>query len=156
MDSMNVFQQCWKNFEPRTKINPARWPESELTWINELNQAVFTRLEKILPPYVKVRSVTAPIFSYYTEAAGGYGVDTNTGLVSSYLVRLPDDVFEKRVEFATKRLESLIVQPCARTVFFYMPIYPDGNDVGTEFYKQQMFVRLFTTGETVDVKEDHG
>lgn len=143
---MNVFQQIWQNWI-RNHVRFAQWPtQEELPQLNELNQAVFARLEKILPSYVKVRAVTAPVFIYYTEAAGGYGVDTHSGCVHTRWIDIHEEKFEDQVDSVVKQLVTMIEEPCVRTVFFYMPIYPmDDNG--------HMVVRLMTTGETVDVKE---
>jgi hypothetical protein len=141
---MNVFQQIWQNFE--TYAGRYHSPEAARknhVQLNELNQAVFKRLEKILPKNVKVRSVTAPVFLYYTEAAGGYGVDTHSGCVQSYrIVIAPEAKFEEQVDAAVEQLDELIRG--SATVFFYMPIYPI-DDEG------HMFVRMAKTGWTVDL-----
>lgn len=144
---MNVFQQCWKNWTR----HPFGQPDTaEHAWINELNQAIFSRLEKILPPNVKVRAVTAPAFLYYTEAAGGYGVDTHSGIVSTHRIRLPQGgTFEERVDAAVKQLDELIRG--AATVFFYTPVVPIcEKDFNGEPNRYAMGVRLMKTGWTVD------
>lgn len=144
---MNAFQQVWQNFEASLAKN--HLPEAarkNVSQLNELNQAVFKRLEKILPFNVKVRAVTAPTFIYYTEAAGGYGVDAHAGCAQTYRIAVQSGTFEERVDAAAAQLHELIVG--AATVFFYMPIYPI-DDEG------HMFVRFAKTGETVDVEEGH-
>lgn len=67
---MNVFQQCWKNWTERTSMSTDQRPGSEHVWINELNQAVFSAFEKKLPSYVKVASVTTPLFTTQSLLVG--------------------------------------------------------------------------------------
>lgn len=149
---MNVFQQCWANWTKHVRVDRFKWPESEFPWINELNQAVFKRLENILPAGVKVRAVTTPVFTCYHPAAGGYGVDYSNKFVETHKHQLPVASFEERVEFAANWLKDLIGSNTS--VFFYFPIFPNGNEPGTEHYKNQVFVRLYaTTDETVDIDE---
>jgi len=144
---MNTFQQIWQNFETyASRYHSPEVARNNKTQLNELNQAVFARLEKILPSNVKVRAVTAPAFIYYTEAAGGYGVDTHLSCVHTYRVDIPDAKFEEQVNVAVEQLRNMIEEPCVRTAFFYMPLYPMDDD-------GHMVVRFSKTGETVDVKE---
>lgn len=148
MDPMNVFQQLWQNWIARPYSQP---DVREHVWINELNQAVFARLEKILPSNVKVRTVTAPCFIYHTEAAGGYGVDRHAGTVESHRILIPiAGTFEERVNAAVGQLFEMIRG--AGTVFFYTPVVPIcADDYGDVPNRRHMVVRLYTTGETVDV-----
>ena len=142
---MNVFQQIWRNFETyASRYHSPEVTRNNKAQLNELNQTVFARLEKILPTNVKVRAVTAPVFIYYTEAAGGYGVDTHSSCVYTHVLNLPEGNFEERVNSAVEQLDELIRG--SATVFFYMPIYPIDD-------KGHAVVRLAKTGETVDVKE---
>ena len=154
-EAMNVFQQLWQNWQ-RAQLSNHPMPAEKQAWTNELNQAVFKRLEKNLPGYVKVRTVTTPAFLYWTEAAGGYGVDSQAGVVHTRNIMFDDGTFEQQVESAAKRLQEMIEEPGVRTVFFYWPIVPyvrqDGDfdrPVGKIFAR----VRYMTTGETVDVDE---
>lgn len=160
MQYMNVFQQCWANWT-RTMPLHSTPAQGKHLWINELNQAIFARLEKILPAHVKVRTVTTPAFLYWTEAAGGYGVDSHNATVCSYRILLPKHgSFEERVDAGVKQLYDLVMKtdtyvPEVRTVFFYMPIIPicehDLDGISPNQY--MMSVRLRTTGETVDVED---
>jgi len=148
---MNTFQECWKNW---TKYpNLPRPDATEMSWINELNQAVFTRLEKNLPANVKVRTVQTPSFIYYEEAAGGYGVESTIGTCFTHRIKLPKDgTFEERVDAAVQQLVELIRG--AETVFFYTPIVPCGAlDHTGEPNRYMMSVRLKKAGWTVDVEE---
>lgn len=149
MDDMsNTFQECWRNWVR----HPFGQPDtSEHAWINELNQAVFSRLERILEPSVKVRTAPAPRFVCYTEAPGGYGVDAVTATVETHKVRLPKDAtFEERVDSAVGQLGSLLRG--ASTVFFYTPVVPIcEEDLDGGVNRHMMGIRLFRTGETVDV-----
>lgn len=150
---MNVFQQLWQNWVSGPQRFETVSVEAQ-AWVNELNQAVFKRLEKNLPSFVKVRTVTTPAFLYYTEAAGGYGVDTEAGIVRSYSLTIPVGSIEKQADAMVERLTDMIVQPGIRTVFFYMPVFPfvrpDGHidESNDKIYAR---VRFLATGETVDV-----
>lgn len=153
MDPMNTFNQLWQNWVngPR-RFDPAP-PETQV-WLNELNQAVFSRLEKNLQGFVKVRTVTSPAFLFYTEAAGGYGVDAEAGMVVSRRVTLPEEgTFEEQVNAAIGSLTEMILQPGTRTTFFYSIIQPLGTLLcdGTQ-NRRHMVVRMMTTGDTVDVE----
>lgn len=148
VDMSNTFQECWKNWVR----HPFGQPDtSEHAWINELNQAVFSRLEKILPPNLKVRTVSLPSFICHTEAAGGYGVDSHAQRVSSHRIRLPKDAsFEERVDAAVGQLHEIMRG--AGTVFFYTPVVPIcEEDLNGGVNRHMMAIRLFKTGETVDV-----
>lgn len=165
MDSMNAFQQLWKQWEDRVNkpLYGDQYPQSERAWINELNQAIFSRLEKILPTNVKVRTAGTPAFLYYVEAPGGYGVDARTGVVFTHLIKLPKNgTFEERVDCAVSRLQFLIereflegeVTGGPRTAFFYAPVVPIcEKDNDGDVNRHQMSVRLRVTGATVDVEE---
>jgi hypothetical protein len=147
METMNVFQQCWKNWIP---YGTAYFDLGEQAWLNELNQAIFSRLEKNLPAGVKVRSVATPAFLYYTEAAGGYGVDAHAGVVRSERIRLTGETFEEHVDSAVDQILKHVTGD-VRTLFFFAPIAPlapylhDGSK-----NRVHMSVRMFATGETVD------
>lgn len=145
MNNMNVFQQVWRNFETYcTRYHSPEVARTGKARLNELNQAVFAKLEKILPSNVKVRSVTAPAFIYYTEAAGGYGVDTHSASVQTRNIKIADGTLEEQIDSVVAQLVNMIEQPCVRTAFFYMPVYPIDD-------RGHAFVRLMTTGETVDL-----
>lgn len=150
MDSMNAFQQCWKNW---SKYAASSFDLATLAWLNELNQAIFSRLEKNLPADVKVRSVAAPTFLYYTEAPGGYGVEAHSGVASSERIRLRGDTFEEKVDSAVHQILKH-VRADVKTLFFYAPVVPLGNLLhdGTP-NREHMSVRMLAKGETVDVKE---
>ena len=131
---MNVFQKLWHNW--------ARFPygkpeASEMTWLNELNQAVFNQLEKRLPSHIQLRIVDAPAFVYYTkneDECDGVpvgGVDQHAATVMSMRLGLPvpEGPFEKQVELVAELLLQLIDTPDTRTVFMYWPVYPLGNEL---------------------------
>lgn len=147
MDSMNVFQQCWKNWSGYAAAN---FDLADHAWLNELNQAIFARLEKNLPAGAKVRAVTTPRFLYYTEAAGGYGVDAQTGTVDTRRIVLMGESFEDHVESAVSQILKYASKN--KTLFFYTPVAPLGTILSNgEKNRKHMAVRIFTTGETVDV-----
>lgn len=148
MDSMNVFQQCWQNW---SRYAASNFDAGTQSWVNELNQAIFSRLEKNLPAGVKVCAVQHPAFLYYTEAAGGYGVDTHSAVVHSHRIRLRGETFEEKVDSAVHQIVSH-VKGDVKTLFFYAPVAPLGNLLhdGTP-NREHMSVRMFATGETVDV-----
>lgn len=149
MDTMNVFQQCWENW---IGYAAASFGQDSREWVNELNQAIFSRLQKNLPAHVKVRAVATPAFLYYTEAAGGYGVDAQAGVVRTERIRLRGDTFEEQVDSAVHQLMQH-VKSDVRTLFFYTPVVPVGALLsdGTK-NREYMSVRMLATGETVDVE----
>jgi hypothetical protein len=126
MNDMSTFTECWKNFERTPRVLPH--DEKELPWINELNQAVFAQLEKRLPKRIKIRTIVAPSFICYTEAAGGYGVDAHTKYAWTYRILAPNGSFEEHVESVTKQMLNYIDRPETCSVFFYMPIRPECED----------------------------
>lgn len=148
MDSMNVFQQCWQNW---SRYAASNFDAGTQSWVNELNQAIFSRLEKNLPAGVKVRSVATPAFLYYVEAAGGYGVDSIAATVSSERIRLVGETFEEKVDSAVHQILKH-VRADVKTLFFYTPVVPLGNLLhdGSP-NREHMSIRMRATGETVDV-----
>ena len=145
---MNVFQQCWQNW---TRYAAASFDRADQSWVNELNQAIFSRLQKNLPAQVKVRAVASPAFVYYTEAPGGYGVDYHTGTVRSERIRLGGDTFEEWVESAVGQIMKH-VKPDVQTLFFYTPVVPLGALLSDgSRNREHMSVRMLAVGETVDV-----
>lgn len=159
MEDMSTFSQVWKNFEG-SKMS-ASVAKKEMVWLNELNQAIFTQVEKRLPRDIKVRVVNLPAFTYYVEACGGYGVENHTVLVSTYNVLIePNDTFEEQVEDAVGQIMFLAQRPYyetsgpVRTVYFYTPLKPMGTlDLDGSPQRRHMGIRLRTLGETVDVAE---
>lgn len=139
---MNVFQKLWRNWAkfPYGKPDP-----EEMTWLNELNQAVFSRLEKKLPEHIQMRVVDVPSFAY--QPTEGVLVSAH---VESRRMIVPEGPFEKRVELATELLLELIDTPGTRTVFFYWPLYPMGNELhdGTP-NRRHLCTRLRTTPDVV-------
>lgn len=144
---MNVFQQCWQNW---SRYAASNFDVATQAWVNELNQAIFSRLEKNLPAGVKVRSVAAPAFLYYTEAAGGYGVDTRSGLVPTHRIRLRGETFEEKVDSAVHQIAQH-VKGDVKTLFFYAPVAPLGNLLHDDSpNREHMSIRMLAVGETVD------
>lgn len=143
---MNVFHQCWENWVKRPWGQP---DPSEHVWINELNQAVFAKLLKVVPKNVQISAVKTPAFLYHVEAAGGYGVETRAGCVSSYGIKLPKDgTFEERVDHAVKALDGYVRG--AASVLFYTPIVPCGEiDADGNTNRHMMTVRMVKLGERI-------
>lgn len=146
---MNVFQKLWQNWVRFDYEKPA--PE-EMVWLNELNQAVFAKLEQRLSEYIMIRLVNAPCFMYQIKDEDGV-ISDRAGIVSTYrLCKQPDGPFEDQVEAAVEGLLRLIVTPCVRTAFLYWPLYPTGNELhdGSP-NRKYLQTRLWTTGETVEL-----
>ncbi len=159
MEDMSTFTECWKNFEGNYAAKDIA--KEELVWLNELNQAVFTQVEKRLPKSIKVKVAKYPAFTYYVEAAGGYGVENHVALISTYNVLLePKDSLEEQVEDAVKQIMWLAQRPyygedeSVQTVYFYTPLKPMGTlDHDGSPQRRHMGIRLRTLGYTVDVPE---
>ncbi len=149
---MNVFQKVWSNWTRPLMAHSA--PACEHPWINELNQAVFARLQRELPA-VKVRAVAAPIFRFYVEAPGGYGVDVVSGMVETKRVRLPKDgTFEQRVDAAISQIKAHInSKRGTATAFFYTPVVPDSKElIDGSPNRHMMCIRMWVTPwEVTDV-----
>jgi len=148
---MNVFQKLWHNW--------ARFPygkpvETEMTWLNELNQAVFSQLEKRLPSHIQLRLVDTPAFIYYTE---DHVIDNDgpktlleshaaTVMTARLGMPVPEGPFEKQVELVTELLLQLIDTPDTRTAFLYWPVYPLGNElIDGSPNRRHLCTRLRTT-----------
>jgi hypothetical protein len=149
MDTMNVFQHCWKNWtrHPFGQPNP-----DEHVWINELNQAIFTKLEKILSTNVMVRAVSTPSFFYRTRNVARK-IDMQSACVSTYHIKLPKDgSFETRVDVAVNQLLQLMKG--SKTVFIYTPVVPVcEKDLDGSVNRHMMGVRLTTTEKSIDENE---
>jgi len=133
---MNVFQQVWQNFE--TYVCRYHTPQDKM-FLNELNQAVFSRLEKKLPSCIKLRAVSTPTFVYHFQPFDGSAVDVMCDTVETYKVKLTEAKFEDNVESIVDQLISFLDSE-DQAMFFYMPLYKLGND---------MIVRLRTTDASV-------
>ena len=150
MDDMNLFQQLWQNWTtgPTGKL----FEGEDLTWLNELNQAVFSQLQKRCPDHVQLRAIQTPVFVYYTEDEvidrdGPRKVsNTETSTVWGQRFVIPEGKFEDRVELGVQLLLELIDQPEVRTVFLYWPIVPESVELhdGSPNHKY-MKTRLRTT-----------
>jgi hypothetical protein len=149
---MSVFQQCWKNW---SKLPLGAPDVSTHAWLNELNQAFFAALEKNLPTRVRVSTVSTPTFIYYTEAPGGYGVESHSAVVESRRITLPEGSFNEQVDSAVKQMLQMIVRPSNRTVFVYTPMYPLGELMhdGTK-NTRHMVIRMKVVGETIDTERN--
>lgn len=130
---MNLFQQLWKNWTsgPTGK----QFEGEDLAWLNELNQAVFTQLQKRCPPHIQLRAVQLPAIVYYTEDEvidrdGPRKIlDKKIATVWGHRLIIPEGKFEDRVELGVQLLLELIDQPGTRTAFLYWPIVPEGVEL---------------------------
>lgn len=152
---MNVFQGTWKNLEARTSNGPLK---EIVPWLNELNQAVFSRLEKQLAGDVELRVVDGPAFVYYTAAAGGYGVDCHSSFVESRRIVLDENQsFDVQVDSIVSQIVGLIndQHQKAKTTFFFTPVIPlYGRWADGRINRSQLVLRMRNVyEETVDVKE---
>jgi len=148
---MNLFQRLWQNW---VRFPHGKPTDEEMSWLNELNQAVFAQLEKRLPEDIQVRVATAPVQQYCTRDENGE-VYHHVATVSTERITIPEGPFEKRVELAVELLLELIEKPGTRTAFLYWPIYPLGNElVGGDPNRKYLCTRLARTPNVaVDASE---
>lgn len=139
---MNLFQQLWQNWAKFPHGKPA---DEEMSWLNELNQAVYSRLEKKLPSHIQLRVAAAPVQKYCTRDENGE-IFHHVAVMTSERVTVPEGPFEDRVELAVELLLELIDRPGTQTAFLYWPIYPLGNElVGGEPNRKYLVTRLART-----------
>lgn len=122
---MNTFNASWKNI----RLDHMQFAEQELAWINELNQAVLSQLEKRLPAHIKLKVVACPTFHYETLDSDGK-VYSHVGTVWSRRVRLPKTTdFAVQVESAIRQLLAIFqADPETMTAFIYTPLLPLGKE----------------------------
>lgn len=147
---MNLFQQLWQNW---TRFPGEKPSEEEMTKLNELNQAVFSQLEKRVPGHIQLRAAMAPVTLYCVKndrpidpTWNPDGVDTCSAMMETRRLLIPEGPFEDRVELAVELLLEHIDTPGTRTAFLYYPIFPMGLELadGTP-NRKHMAIRLATT-----------
>jgi len=110
-----LFDQCWQMWDSNPHNDVA---QEERAWFKELNQAVFSGLEKNLAGRVKVYPVSTPAFLYV--APGG---DRHAACVNTYRLLLPTVPFPEQVVAAIEQLDALVSQ--GDTVVFYWLLAPE-------------------------------
>lgn len=114
---MTVLSECWQRWDdhPHNHVS-----QEERVWFKELNQTVFSGLEKKLVGRVKVYSVNAPAFLCHTHQG-----EAHTLCVNTELVHLSRASFDENVLVAIDRLDELSSRdPVA---VFYQLLAPMGT-----------------------------
>ena len=144
---MSVFQQCWQNWQSTQQFSS--FSHEKLACINEFNQAVFAKLEKVLPDHVKVRSVRVPLFAYHTKHVDECHIDNMIveTVVSYSICSSRDDTlsFKEKVDLAVERIVNLAEG--AMTIFVYSPIIPSKIDDRCLIIRMKMVTEIVKDAE---------
>lgn len=130
-----VLDGCWQRWDDNPHNDVA---QEERAWFKELNQAVFSGLEKNLAGRVKVYPVSTPAFLYAAP-----GNEQHAACVNTYRVLLSGTSFTEQVDSAIGQLDALASRDGAAV--FYRLLAPECKiDLDHKPNRRHLSVRMRT------------